>query len=160
MARRYAEDTKVPVSRTRAEIEELLRSHGVEETATLLLKNRGIVGFQHARRVFRLEVDLPMLADFEFRRDGLQRQVKRSESEQRHAWDQACRAKWRSILLIVKARLVAIEAGAESWESAFMAHVVLPNGELLGPGLVEKLAHTYAPGGAPLPPLLPPGPPQ
>lgn len=155
MARKYAAETKVPVSKTRVEIEDLLRQHGVQKTGTLWLEDLGLVAFSHERRVFRLEVKLPPLKDFEYRGRGPVK-AKRSEAEQRAAWEQECRAKWRSILLIVKARLVAIEAGAESWESAFMAQVVMPNGDLLGPTISAKLREAYHPG-IPLPPLLPGG---
>ena len=159
MARTYAEDTRVPVSKTRVEIEDLLRKHGVEDTATRWLKDHGIVAFQHAGRVFRFQVALPALESFAvIETDKPSWQWKtRTPEQQRAVWEQACRTKWRSILLIIKARLVAIEAGAETWESAFLFHVVGPNGELLGPSIVEKLERAYGAGGAPLPPLLPAG---
>jgi len=162
MARMFAEDTKVPVSKTRAEIEDLLRKHGVESTGTLWLKDKGIVAFQHERRVFRFQVELPKLEEFAFhpKRREYDEPKARNPEQQRDAWEQACRSKWRSILLIIKARLVAIEAGAETWESAFLFHVVTPNGEQLGPSIVEKLERAYREGGATLPPLLPAGPAQ
>lgn len=149
---KYAEKTKVPVEKTRMEIERLLRSKGVHETATAWTRKLGIVGFQHAGRVFRFEMPMPQFEGFATFPG--RKWKTRTEQQQREAWEQACREAWRQILLIIKARIVAIETGAETWEVAFLAYTVGPNGEVIGPRIVAELAKAYA-GAAELPPMLP-----
>lgn len=51
----------------------------------------------------------------------------------RQKWlEQEERTKWRALLLTIKAKLVSVENGVESFEEAFLAHLVLPGGETVG----------------------------
>jgi hypothetical protein len=50
--------------------------------------------------------------------------------------------------------LEAVESGIESFETAFMAHVVLPDGSTVGEHVGLAIARTYATGT--MQPLLPP----
>jgi hypothetical protein len=72
----------------------------------------------------------------------------RLATEAERLWEQACRRRWRALALVIKAKLEAAEAGITEFEAAFLAHIVLPDGETgrqLDPaaagGGVRKRAH-------------------
>jgi hypothetical protein len=64
-APRYAENTEVPVERSRSEIESLLRRHGASAFFSASDENTGsaMIGFRLASRMFRIEVRRPTEAD-------------------------------------------------------------------------------------------------
>lgn len=52
---------------------------------------------------------------------------------------QVKRQRWRALLLVVKAKLEAIEAGISTLEHEFLANVVLPGGSTIGAELVPLM---------------------
>jgi hypothetical protein len=68
----------------------------------------------------------------------------------------ACRARWRALALVIKAKLEAVESGITTFEEEFLAHIVLPDGTTLGQWAAPRLAHVYDTGA--MPPMLPGGP--
>lgn len=108
-ARRYAEDTNVPVERSRQQLEALLKTHGAEGYAT---------GWDaHQDRI-------------EFLLKGLQIRfvLPRTPSQQRTARlrEQAERQRWRALQLVVRAKLEAIASGIAVFEQEFLGFVVNP----------------------------------
>jgi hypothetical protein len=71
-----------------------------------------------------------------------------SEKEQK-----AQRQKWRALLLCIKAKLEAVESKIETFEEAFLAHVVMPDGKTVGDHTLTAIAVAYE--GKDMPPLLP-----
>ena len=66
---------------------------------------------------------------------------------------QACRARHRALLLILKAKLEAIEAGATEFDQEFLANIVLPDGQAVGQWLRPRITAAYESGRMPaLPP--------
>jgi hypothetical protein len=61
------------------------------------------------------------------------------------------RRRWRALFLALKAKLVSIEEGIETFDDAFLAHIVAADGRTVADHLAPQLA---AP--AELRPLLPP----
>ena len=61
---------------------------------------------------------------------------------------------WRALALSIKAKLVGVDDGIETFEQAFMAHVVMPDGLTLGDHVTPKIAAAYESGK--MPALLPP----
>jgi hypothetical protein len=57
------------------------------------------------------------------------------------------------LLLCIKAKLESVEAKIETFEEAFLAHVVLPDGETVGEHALPAVAAIYK--GGQLRPLLP-----
>ena len=43
------------------------------------------------------------------------------------SYDQACRQRWRALLLVIKAKLEAVTAGISTIETEFLANIVLPD---------------------------------
>jgi hypothetical protein len=131
----YAADTKVPVERTRAEIEKTLTRFGATRFACGWDPHGATLAFEAKSRHIRFVLPLPI----EIKGGGKR-------------MDQIVRARWRALLLCIKAKLEAVESGISSFESEFLAHVVLPSGETVGEHLKPRLADAYATGK--MPPLL------
>jgi hypothetical protein len=152
---RYAETTTVPVSRSQAEIQSLIRRYGARKFVSGFDEDVRIAAIQfemHGRRIaFRLR--LPDSNDDQFRYDGRGRE--RSTSAWENAYQQECRRLWRSLLLVIKAKLESVESGVETFEEAFLPQIVLPgtDGQTVGEFAVPQLEIAYQRGT--LPAMLP-----
>lgn len=145
---RYAVETDVPPERSRAEIETLLQRYGATAFASIWQGQRHVIAFEaHGRRV-KFVLPLPALADYV--RDAAGRVLSGDRAQAMMA--KATRQRWRALLLVIKAKLEAVETGIVSFEDEFLAHFVLPDGDTLGERLVPRLAEIAASGR--LPPLL------
>ena len=60
---------------------------------------------------------------------------------------------WRSMLLVIKAKLEAVNSGIVTIEQEFLAHIVLPDGSVVGDWAADQLKQVY--GGGQMPALLP-----
>ncbi len=153
----YASGTTVQIDRSQRDIEELVSRSGAskfmrghdERVATIL--------FEIADRRIMFELQLPKLDDYATKQVGKRvRKLAPHQQEQEHY--QACKARWRALFLTIKAKLVSVEAGIETFEEAFLAQVVVPhNGRAERFGKVATAAILQAYGGGDLPPLLPSG---
>lgn len=112
----YAEKTKVPVDRSRTEIEQTLQRYGATRFAYFTEAGKAIVVFEAKDR--RLRFDLPVPA---------------GDSDKDK---QIARQKWRALGLCIKAKLESVTSGIETFEEAFLAHVVMPDG-------LTVLQHTH-----------------
>ena len=77
------------------------------------------------------------------------RRNERSEKAQYDAWEQACRQRWRALLLVVKAKLEAIETGIATFDGEFMANIVLPGGGTVGDWMTPQIERAYLTGAVP-----------
>lgn len=125
----YAADTKVPVEQTRTEIERTLNRYGATSFAFFIEQSRAMVVFEANKRRVRFNLPLPA-------KDGA--------TEAKHA--KTLRAKWRALLLCIKAKLESVEAGIETFEEAFLSHVVMPDGQTVGEHAIPKVAAIYKSG--------------
>lgn len=131
---RYAKTTKVPVSRSKAEIEETLLRYGITEYGTGVSPRGDGIIFKHEDRMYKINVPNP-------NRDEFFTDAK---------YEQARRQRWRIKLLSLKAKLEEIEAGLESFEDQFLAHMALPDGSTVGdfmrlPENAKRLTQTRMP---------------
>jgi hypothetical protein len=125
---RYAEDTKVPVTRSILHIEKELKRYGADGFMHGYDGNDAKLSFKWNGRVVLMRLVLP-------------------EDEKGR------RQRYRTLLLSVKSRLACIECGVETFEEAFMAHLVLPDGSTLG----DRWAGEYkalVDGGGKLPKMI------
>lgn len=127
----FAEHTKVPVERTKAELERTLQRFGAEGFGTYTERGRAIVLFSTADRRVRFMLPLP--------KDASERELRR---------------RWRALLLCIKAKLESVASSIESFEEAFMAHIVLPEGGTVGDKIKPMIADAYK-NGLPPPTDLP-----
>jgi hypothetical protein len=145
----YAKETTVPVEKSRMEIEQLLRKRGATSFVSGWEEGRSVIQCNIHDRTVRFVVTMPLRNDH--LRDGRGRT--RSLVQVTHAVEQAERARWRATLLVIKAKLEAVELGIETFEETFLANIVLANGSTMGQWAVPEIARIYESGGE-LPSLL------
>ena len=140
----YADKTTVPSPKTRMQIEQLLGKHQAKQYGTFvdheLLRAR--VQFRLQDRIVRFSVALPDPKTF----------------RQSTNYEQAERQRWRALLLVIKAKLEAVESKITTFEEEFLAHIVMPNDQTVGDLVRPQIAEVYKTGKLPASqPLLGPG---
>jgi hypothetical protein len=131
----YANKTSVRPEKSRAEIERTLARYGATGFAYGTDTGRAMIGFQTKER--RIRFLLPL--------------VPPNRCTQLQA-DQFVRSRWRALLLSIKAKLEAVQAGIESFDEAFMPHIVMPNGQMMAEHSIPYIKEAYSTGK--MPPLL------
>ena len=148
---RYARNTSVSSDRTITQIKSLVERFGADQFAFATEDARAMVSFRCTRRVVRFTLPFPSIDDEEFALTATGRE--RSTDAQRGLWEQECRAKWRSLYLLIKALLVAIEDGLIEFDRAFMHDIVTPNGRTVGEILLPDVQRMIE-SGEPVPLML------
>jgi len=141
---KYGQRTNVTIERSRAELEELLRRYGATELLSGWTPRQAFVGFTMAHRSVKLSAPMPDRA--EFASTGKRR---RTEKQIDAAHEQAQRQRWRALVLVVRAKLEAVDIGLSSIEDEFMADLVLPGGATFGHVMRERLDRVLAEGTTP-----------
>ena len=160
---KYASDTSVSVEKSRAEIEKLLVRFGASSFAYGWKDGSAIVEFVCGDRRVRFTMKLPSKFDKEFTtRLRYGREAKNTPEQAEELWEQACRSYWRALVLLIKAKLAAVEAGITEFEDEFLSHIVVPAAggrtTTAGEWLKPQLADAYSgDGGLRKLPLLPSG---
>jgi len=117
----YATRTKVDAAKTRLEIEKLLQKAGATTIGVMMHASMAIVVFEANDRRLRFTMPLDERTDAK----GVQ----------------ARRSQWRALMLCIKAKLESVASGIETFEEAFLAHVVVNDGmtvyEHVRPKLVQ-----------------------
>lgn len=152
---RFAENTAVPVANSRAEIERTLVRYGATSFVSGWSGTRAYIAFEMANRRIKFLMPVPDPADKRFilYRHSSGKMLPRSPEASHSQWDQACRQIWRALLLVIKAKLEAVQAGISVFEDEFLAHIVLPGGQTVGEMVRPSLAIAYETGK--VQPLLP-----
>lgn len=151
MSSGYAEGTSVSVERSRSELESVLTRYGASRFGSMSETDRALVLFEFKGRRVVFILPLPDKAKFSTRM-RYSRMVPTSPEEQGKMWEQACRERWRALVLVVKAKLEAVRSGITTFEDEFAMHFVMPDGRRLRDTLLPALETTLASGK--LPPLL------
>lgn len=149
--RRYAEDTHVSSERSRAELERLLTRYGAGGFAYGWDEHGAQVAFLLRGWHVRLYVPMPDPDSPEFTTTATGK--RRSPTAAAEAAVTAQRARWRQVVLIVKAKLEAVANGVVTFEQEWMAHMVLPDGRTLSEAVTPQLEAARTTGQ--LPALLP-----
>ena len=141
----YAKDTDVSCAKSKADIENTLQRYGAMQTVFANADGKSMIGFvMHGRQV-RFILALPKREEFRLTDTGRTR----TEKSQQDTWEQACRQRWRALLLVIKAKLEATECGISTFESEFMANIVLPDGRTAGDFMLPQIAESYKSGTMP-----------
>ena len=148
----YAEKTTVSVAKSKADIEDMVQRAGAGQFVSGYKDNLAVIGFTMADRQIRFVLPLPSKDEKQFWYTP-ERRNKRSDEQAYAAWEQACRSKWRSLFLIIKAKLEAVESGISTVEREFFYDIVLPDGKTVGEWMAPQLEAAYESGK--MPPLLP-----
>jgi hypothetical protein len=129
----YAEYTKVPIEKTKIEIEQTLKRYGADRFMYFTEVGKAVIVFEVKDR--RLRFDLPIA-------------VGESEKDKKEA-----RRKWRALFLCIKAKLESVASGIETFEEAFLAHVVMHDGMTVYQHTQGRIEIAYK--GGEIPALLP-----
>lgn len=132
---RFASKTRVAAEQTRNEIERTLTKYGATSFAFYSEKGRAMIAFEASKRRILFELPLP------------------NDIKDQSRLAQAVRQRWRALLLVIKAKLEAVESKITTFEDEFMAHIVLPDGKTVSTHLKPKIAQAYETGH--MLPLLP-----
>lgn len=133
---RYAENTNVSVEKSKCELERILRRYGAQQFLAGWDQEQAYVGFAINNRAYKINLPLPPKSDFKMTPSG---KWERTKEKMMEAWEQACRQRWRALLLMVKGKLEGIECGAAKIENEFLAYTCLPNGETVGQWLQPQM---------------------
>lgn len=142
----YAENTQVSESKSKVELDELLRKWKATNVAVGGSDFEAICYF--AINGWHVKFRMPMPTDAEAARHAKRRYNWRApEQAQKDQWvEQERRRRWRALVLTIKAKLVGVENAVESFEQAFLAHLVIEGGETVGNRVVPMLAEAKANG--------------
>lgn len=124
MTKPFAAETKVTAEQSRMDIERLLTKHQATHIGYASQPGRATLGFQIAGRMVRFSLEMPDPA----------------------TKPQKFRSRWRAMLLCVKAKLESVSAGIETFDEAFLANVVMPDGKTLAEHAIPHVKRAYESG--------------
>lgn len=145
---RYAENTSVPADRSRVEVEKTLMRYGASgfgyswekrEVARNPIPATGprteirmfaMVGFKFKNRSIRLDLPMPT-----------EREVGTAAKAEK-----ATRQRWRALLLVIKAKLEAVDSGISTLEHEFLANIVTESGRTIGEVIVPQISEAVQAG--------------
>lgn len=153
---RFAENTDVPVSKTKTELDLLLAKHGALQRGVYEETGRGVVMFTMAGRQIKLKIALPLPSAY-LKPSKEPTGWHKWKRERQLEWarlqaEQAQRSAWRRLLLVTRAKLELVLDTGGNIEAEFLAHILLPDGRTVHEALEPQLAESYAEGR--MPPLL------
>lgn len=141
---RYAENTTVPVARSRDEIQRIVERYGAEAFGYLTATGGAMIEFAVRGRRYRFMLPLPGPTDTRFTHTPTGRARSADQAKNEHA--KATRQAWRALALYIKAQLEAVEAGIVSFESAFLPYAVLPSGRTVADDVAPLVERAYIEG--------------
>ena len=138
----FAENTSVPVERSRAEIERLIVKYGATSTAFMSGPDKAMILFEAQGRRVMFTLPLPDKSSKKYLyTPGGRRQ--RTPVAVIQAWEQDCRQRWRALALVIKAKLEAVASGITEFEDEFLAHIVMPDGKTVATHVKPRIAAAY-----------------
>jgi len=138
----YAQGTEVSVGRSQDELRQVLCKNGADGIAIAESAEVGRCEFMARDRRIRFDVPMPTAADVAKTARG----QNRSPSQRVAAVAAEERRRWRALLLVVKAKLEAVESGIVTFEDEFLAQTVLPDGSTVAQQVQEPIARAYIEG--------------
>lgn len=148
MTTRYASQTSVSSDRTRAEIERTLVRYGATGFMYAWQDDHVVIAFTAHDRQIRFFLPMPDRNDREFTHTP-ERGQRRSEDQIESHYERAVRSRWRALLLIIKAKLEAVESGIVTFEDEFLAHVVLADNSTVSDWIQPQIEKSYSTGQMP-----------
>jgi hypothetical protein len=148
----YATETSVPVEKSKMQIDALLAANGAQSRG-IVVDDAGtaMIGFVMKGLKYRLTVPLPKIEKTP--RDP--RGGSRGWDEQHRAdwlrktWEQACRSQWRGMLLLLKAKFLAVEMGVTDVQKEFLSDLILPSGGTVLSELGKQISEALGSGKMP-----------
>lgn len=140
MRRKYAQGTSVSVERSQTEINRVLGKFGADQFINASNDDPPavLIGFRARKKLVRFHLPMPHPKDFK----GTELQVEKQ-------WQAECRRRWRALVLVLKAKLEAVESGITTFEEEFYSHIMMPGGqtifEMTHAGVEKALASNKSP---------------
>ncbi len=152
---KYAANTNVASEKSRMEIEMCLKKYGASRFAYQSDVDFAAIGFEMKQRLIRFSVPLPQMKTYKKAVDS--RAVggfrTRTDVQAIDACEQATRQRWRALLLMIRAKLEAVESGIETFDTAFLPYTVVPGtSKTFAEWAVPQIERAYS--GGKMPPLL------
>lgn len=135
----YAENTQVPIGRSRDEIEHLVEKYGAQQVAFYSSNDQAAVMFVKDGRQVRFVLNLPAKDDPDVLLTPGNRP--RTPADQLKRQQQLTRARWRALALVVKAKFEAVATGIVTYEQEFGMHMVMPDGRTVGEHVIPNIEH-------------------
>lgn len=145
---KYAEKTSVSLDQSLAEIRRTITRYGASKFGYIQEEDAVTIAFEMRDRRIRFVLPLPNPNSKEFTHTpsrGLQREPEQALA----AYEQAVKQKFRALALAVKAKLESVDAGIETFEEAFLAHIVMPDGVTVSEHVLPRIAQAYESGQVP-----------
>lgn len=142
---RYASDTSVSCDRSKTEIERTLNRYGATCFQYGSKPDRAVIQFEMHERRIRFNLPLPGPKEA-LRLSKLNRVIEEHQSVLDRRLEQLQRQRWRALALAVKAKLEAVASGITTFETEFMAHIVLPGGQTVGEEILPRIDEAYKTG--------------
>lgn len=141
---KYAENTSVPVERSKTEIERVLGRYGADSFGYMTEGNQAVIIFVAHSKKIRFILPLPDPNDDQFGKSPTGRSRKSTAASE--AYHQEVRRRWRALSLAIKAKLESVQTGIAAFEHEFLAHIVLPNGQTVGEMVLPAIEEAYKTG--------------
>jgi hypothetical protein len=148
---RYAATTNVSRAKSTEELETLLSKHGATSFIAGTHEHHATIAFQIRDLRILMRVPLPDPKNPEFTATPTGGTRATTTAHRLHTT--AVHATWRALLLLVKAKLVAVDQGVTTIEQEFLPHLLLPDGSTFADHALTQIRQAYATGQ--IPPLLP-----
>lgn len=140
----YAENTQVPIGRSRDEIERTVEKYGAEQVAFYSSTDAAMVVFVKGGKQVRFVLAMPSLKDPEVMYTPAKKT--RTDAEKNKRRDQVIRSRWRSLALVVKAKFEAVETGIVTYEQEFGMHMVMPDGRTVADHVLPNIERAVMTG--------------
>ncbi len=151
---RYAETTEVTVDRSLGQIQATLKQHGGSRFVYGEDDEKFMIGFEMQARRYRFVVPLPQATDKDIRYTPTGKV--RLNGTIAPLLEQGRRQRFRALLLVLKAKLEAVDTGITSLEDELLSALVLPNDTTFGQWAKPQVEAAYSLGT--MPPMLALGP--
>lgn len=136
----YAENTKVPLEQSIAEIIGMVRKAGAQQLGQFQERDRFLIMFTLGDRQMKFTV--PLVTTY----DGPLRSGNGRPVDAKARIEQMNRQKGRALMLVIKAKLESVESGVETFEQAFLANIVVHGGQTVYDEIRKPLALQYTEG--------------
>ena len=133
----YAATTRVPIDRSKVEIEQTLIRYGVDEFFYGRSSRGCGIAFKYKGRAFKHNVPNPDRGQFPDTQAG---EVQYKQAE---------RQRWRIFLLGLKAKLEWVDAGLSTFEDEFLAQTCLKGGKTVSESLQPQIEQMLLTGEIP-----------
>jgi hypothetical protein len=137
------ESTSVPVEKSQGQIRKLLTDAGASRLAFGEEREEGqrvaMVTFEIGTNIVRLRVPLKQVPEKAVRDKHYRSRTKTMDQVRDVLYEQEEKRIWRVLAWNLKARMVAVEEKVETFEEAFLAHLLDPQ---TGRTIYEQLAET------------------